>query len=104
MSVHSPRTSSSHKHFTPFYSAAEEAQAKAEHESWDNEGGHMSSTSGRLVRAPDTALPYKVVLSHDRCAVTAHAFATMREAEAFIRRNMPVPAAALSKLYDREAD
>jgi hypothetical protein len=104
MSVHSPRTSSSHKHFTPFYSAAEEAQAKAERESWDNEGGHMSSTSGRLVCTPDAALAYKVVLSHDRCAETAHAFATMREAETFIRRNTPVPAASLSKLYDREAD
>jgi hypothetical protein len=27
----------------------------------------------------------------------------MREAEAFIRRNTPVPGGALSKLYDRDA-
>ncbi len=104
MSISAPRPPRAHKHFTPFYSAAEEAAAKSEKESWDNEGGHMSSTSGRLVRTPDADLPYKVVLSHDDGAETVHAFATMREAEAFIRRNTPVPAAALSKIYDRDAD
>ena len=64
----------------------------------------MSSTCGRLVRTPDAGLPYKVVLAHHGRAETAHAFATMRDAEAFIRRNTPVPAAALSTLYDRDAD
>lgn len=104
MSIRAPRHPRSHKHFTPFYSAAEEAAAKLEQESWDNEGGHMSSRWGRLVRTPDADLPYKVVLTHDGRAETAHAFATMRDAEAFIRRSTPVPPAALSKLYDRGAD
>lgn len=44
------------------------------------------------------------MLTHDGRAETAHGFATMREAEDFIRRNTPVPAAALSTLYDRDAD
>ena len=89
------------KHFSAFQSAAEEAATKAEHDNWDNEGGHMSSTAGRIMRTPETALPYRVVLTQDGRTTTEHAFATMREAEAFIRRNTPVPGASLSKLYDR---
>ena len=33
--------------FTPFRSAAEEAAMKRGEQSWDNEGGHMSSTAGQ---------------------------------------------------------
>jgi hypothetical protein len=77
--------------------------AKTEEESWDNEGGHMSSISGRVVCTPGAGLPYKVVLTHQDCEETSNAFPTMREAEAFIRRNTPVPAAR-STLYDRDAD
>ena len=44
------------------------------------------------------------MLTHDGRAETAHGFATMREAEDFIRRNTPVPATALSTLYDRDPD
>ena len=73
-------------------------------ERWDNEGGQVHSTRARLVRTPTADLPYEVLLLHDASAETAHAFATMRDAEAFIRRNTPVPPAALSKLYDREAE
>jgi hypothetical protein len=91
------------KHFTPFYSVAEEAMAKADEESWDNEGGHMSSTCGRVVCTPAAELPYKVILSHHDREETSNAFATMREAEAFIRRNTPVPSGR-STLYDRNAD
>ena len=91
------------KHFTVFPTAAEEAAAKAGEAEWDNEGGHMSSTAGRIVSTPGAALPYKVVLSHHGCADSERGFATMREAEAFIRRNTPVPGASLSALYDRPA-
>jgi hypothetical protein len=70
---------------------------------WENEGGHMSSTAGRITHVPDAALPYVVVLSHHGSEATEHAFATMREAEAFIKRNTPVVGPGLSALYDRPA-
>jgi hypothetical protein len=92
------------KHFTVFPTAAEEAAAKAGEAEWDNEGGHMSSTAGRIVSTPGATLPYKVVLSHHGCADSERGFATMREAEAFVRRNTPVPAARRNTLYDRAAD
>jgi hypothetical protein len=90
------------KHFTAFYSVAEEAMATRQEECWDNEGGHMSSTCGRVVCTPDAELPYKVVLTHVGRAESARGFATIREAEAFIRRNTPVPIPR-STLYDRGA-
>lgn len=96
-----PRTPG--KHFTPFRSAAEEAATNRSEEAWDNEGGHMSSTAGRIVRTPECELPYKVILTHCGRAETERGFASMREAEAFIRRNTPVPAAART-LYDRPPD
>ena len=74
--------------------------AKAEEENWGNEGGHMSSNCGRVVCIPGAALPYKVVLAHVGQVESTHAFATIREAEAFIRRNSPAPIAR-STLYDR---
>ena len=92
---------SKRKSFTVFRSAAEEAETKREEQEWDNEGGHMSSTSGRVMHVPDAELPYVVVLTHEGSASTEHAFATMREAEAFIKRNTPVPGRTLSPLYDR---
>ena len=90
-------------HFSVFRSAFEEAEIKAEQENWDNEGGHMSSTAGRVVRTPGCETPYKVVLTHDVGEPTEYAFATMQEAEAFIRRNTPRPAARCT-LFDRAAD
>ena len=89
--------------FTVFRSAAEEAERKREEQAWDNEGGHMSSTAGRITHVPDADLPYVVILSHHGSETTEHAFGTMREAEAFIKRNTPVPARSLSALYDRPA-
>jgi len=68
----------------------------------DNEGGHMSSTAGRVIQRSGD-LPYVVVLAHQGSERTEHAFATMREAEAFIKRNTPVPNRILSAIYDRPA-
>jgi hypothetical protein len=79
-----------------------EAEMSTDKGNPDHEGGHMSSTFGRIVRTSDTVLPYKVVLSHDQCAETERSFATMQEAEAFIRRNTP-PAKPRSTFWDRDA-
>jgi len=102
MSTSPPTDPAIGKHFTRFRSAAEESASKTREESRDNEGGHMSCTAGRIVHTPAAVFPYKVVMSHHGCADTARAFATMREAEAFIRRNTPVPAPHRT-LYDRPA-
>ena len=66
------------------------------------EGGHMSSRFGRIVRTSSLDLPYKVILTHDQCAETERSFGTMREAEAFIRRNTPRPRPR-STFWDRGA-
>jgi len=98
------------KFFTVFHSAAEEADTKRENDamkrqeqSWDNEGGHMSSTAGRITRVSSADLPYVVTLAHHDSEATEHGFATMREAEAFIKRNTPVPGAVLATTYDSPA-
>jgi hypothetical protein len=91
-------------------SAAETATANRENEAmkhdeqaWENEGGHMSSTAGRVRHVGGAELPYVVVLTHHESEATEHSFATMREAEAFIKRNTPVPGRALSALYHQPA-
>jgi hypothetical protein len=66
------------------------------------EGGHMSSRYGRVVRTSDPDRPYTAILTHDQCAETQCSFATMQEAEAFIRRNTPIPKAR-STFWDRDA-
>ena len=66
-----------------------------------NEGGHMSSRYGRIVRTSDPDRPYTVILTHDQCAETTSAFATMQEAEAYIRRNTPRPKDR-STFWDRD--
>ncbi|MEA3081307.1 MAG: hypothetical protein QOD54_975 [Sphingomonadales bacterium] len=68
-----------------------------------NEGGHMSSTAGRVMHVPRAELPYVAVLAHQKGAATEHCFATMREAEDFIKRHTPLPGRSLSALYDRPA-
>ena len=83
----------------------------ADTESWDNggeqistaEGGHMSSGWGRVVCAAGAELPYTAILTRPHLVELCRSFRTMREAEAFVRRNTPVPAPALSTLYDRAA-
>jgi hypothetical protein len=67
-----------------------------------HEGGHMSSRFGRIVRTSDADRPYTAILTHDQCAETQCSFASMREAEAFIRRNTPRPKPR-STFWDREA-
>ena len=91
------------KSFTASRSAAEETEMMSDEHSWDNEGGHMSSTAGRVMRSSGADLPYIVVLTHHLSDATRHSFATMHEAEAFIKRNTPVPGAVLSTTYDRPA-
>jgi hypothetical protein len=95
--------SSKYRAFTVFRTAAEEVQLKQDEHAWDNEGGHMSSTGGHVMRRPEAELPYVVTLTHHLSETTEHSFASMREAEAFIKRNTPVPGAVLSTTYDRPA-
>ena len=83
------------RHFTAFLSAAEETFAACEQqESWDNEGGHLSSLRGRVISTPDALLPYAAILTHYGRAESARAFASMREAEAFIGATRRSPARA----------
>lgn len=94
--------SKSSKHFTPFLSAAEELAMKPEEDVWNNEGGHMSASSGLVVSTPGSHLPYKAILRHQGRNDSEHGFLTIRDAEAFIRRNTPVPPGRRT-LYDRDA-
>lgn len=64
----------------------------------------MASSSGRVLHTAGTDLPYMVVLTRPQGFALHQSFRTMREAEAFIRRNTPAPVRALSTLYDRPAD
>lgn len=57
------------------------------------EGDHMTATDGTIVQTRDSELPYKVILKHQNAGPSEHAFPTMRECEAFIRRNTPLPVA-----------
>jgi len=75
----------------------------SDQQSRNDEGGHMSSTAGRVIHVCGAALPFVAVLAHHGTEATQHGFATMREAEAFIKRNTPVPSRTLSPLYDRPA-
>lgn len=81
----------------------EEDAMKRNEQSWDNEGGHMSSTAGRVTCVSGADLRYVVILSHHGSGTTKRGFATMREAEAYIKRNTPVPGARLSTTYDQPA-
>ena len=78
------------RHFTPFFSVAEEAAVSAE-EVWSNEGGHSHANSGRIVRTPLAAEPYKVVFDHEDGPDTEQPCKTMKECEALIRRRTPSP-------------
>src|SRR2546430_1029360 len=86
-----------------FSSAPEEAAMKIEEAKWDNEGGQMISSAGHVTHVPGATLPYTVVVTRPRGRAFQRSFKTMREAEGFIRRNGPISAPALSKLYDQPA-
>ena len=60
-------------------------------------------SSGRIVRTSNSDLPYKAILTSGQNAEAERAFATMREAEAFIRRNMPRPRARSTSWDQRRA-
>ena len=64
---------------------------------------YMSAIRGRVVRTPEGVCSYKVILTHFGGEFTERAFATMRDAEAYIRRNTPLPAPRCT-LFDRAAD
>jgi hypothetical protein len=85
-------------HFSVFRSASEEA----EHESWDNEDEHVNHMDGVVVSTPGRVMPYKAVLTRSAADRSEHSFATIREAEAFIRRNTPTPISR-SALFDSAA-
>lgn len=88
------------KGFTIFRSAAEEAEIKKGRERPGDEGGHMSCISGRIVRVNGTEKPFKAIMSQEGSRTIEREFATMREAEAFVRQNTP-RAVERSTLYDR---
>jgi hypothetical protein len=67
-----------------------------------NDGGHLGTRYGRILRTSDADRPYTAILTHDQCAETQCSFATMREAEDFIRRNTPQPRER-STFWDRDA-
>jgi len=75
---------------------------KDDEENWDNEGGHMSCTSGRIMSVRDSGRPFKVIMSREGGEPSEHLFATMREAEAFVRRNTPRPPQRATT-YDRDS-
>jgi hypothetical protein len=87
--------------FSIFPTAAEEAETKREERSWENEGGHMSCTAGRIVFGGGSDKQFKVIMSRDGGKESEHVFETMQEAEAFVRRNTPRPPVR-STTYDQE--
>ena len=88
--------------FSIFRSAGEEAEMK-QHDALqrDDEGGHMSCTSGRIVFSAGAGMPFTAVMTREGGGTFEVSFATMGEAEAFVRRNTPSPAAR-STTYDHD--
>ena len=95
------RKKSKHESFSIFRSAREEAADRIT--GVQVEGGHMSSTAGRIVGTPGAEMPYKVILTLESGETTEHAMASMRAAEAFIRRNTPRPPAKTTT-YDHDPE
>jgi hypothetical protein len=96
-------TPATRKPFTIFRSAAEEVEMKIAEEKWENEGGRMKPGALCVTHLPGAELPYGVVLKSSHGLALHQSFPTMREAEAFIRRNSPAPSPGLSTLYDQPA-
>ena len=72
-----------------------------DHECSSNEAVHAPSVTARVVLVPGTDMPYNVVISRDGEGCSGHLFRTMREAEAFVRRNVQAPAERCT-VYDRK--
>ena len=90
--------------FSIFRSAGEEAEMrKCNHPHQEDEGGHMSCTNGRIVYTPGVGMPFMAVMTREDGSTFEVAFATMGQAEAFIGRNTPTPAAR-SSTYDHDPD
>jgi hypothetical protein len=89
------------KHFTPFFSAAEEAAAAAA-DAWPGEGCHTFAKSGYIIQNRGGARPYNVIFEHEDGPSTEHACDTIRGGELMIRRNTPVPAPRWN-IRDQEA-
>ena len=90
------------RHFTIFRSAREEADDKSVETGPANEGGHMSCIAGRIVSTSGAQSPFKAVMTLEDGGTFERGFATMGEAEAYIRRNTPRPSAR-STTYDHSA-
>jgi hypothetical protein len=75
---------------------------RAAQDGWTNDGGHMCA-EGRVVLNPAEGLPYLVILTRQEGGTIERFFTTMREAEAFVRRNTPAAAAPCST-FERPAD
>jgi hypothetical protein len=69
----------------------------------DDLGDNMIFNSEQIIHNRLAALPYQAVLTRPRGEPLNRSFATMREAEAFVRSNTPARGQALSALYDRPA-
>ena len=90
--------------FSIFRSAAEEAKIRDSNEGQrENDGGHMSCTTGRIVSRPDAEKPFVAVMTREDGSTFEVTFAIMGEAEAFVRRNTPRPAER-STTYDQASD
>jgi hypothetical protein len=78
-------------HFTIFRSAADEAADVPARDASAREDAHLHATSGYIVQTHEASMPYKVVFNHVGKDDTEQPCATMREGEAIIRRNTPMP-------------
>lgn len=91
---------SRHSEHRSFGSSPKKAENKRREQEWDNEGGYVNLDSSGVRHVANAALPYVAVLELEGGETIEQAFATMHEAEAFIKRNTPTPRVALSSLYD----
>ena len=57
---------------------------RAQADSHNIEGDHLSSTCGRVVCNRKGDVPYTVILTREAGETSEHGFSTMQEAEAFI--------------------
>jgi hypothetical protein len=90
------------KGFSIFRSASEEAEIKEGRRPVPEEGGHSGSRSGRIVSRPGAEMPFTAVMTREDGRTSEASFATMGEAEAFVRRNTPRPETR-STTYDHDA-